>query len=305
MQFYGGTPRIAPIVAPASPVKLLFVTSVRDVGGDDSNGRIIRTAEGDRYMEGTVERTIHATRSGGPLHGILEVAGIVTDDLERDMQRLGDVFPVRPAQGRPWIHPLDLQTPDGGLVASPAFTHSIPSGFRSLPHSDVAGRTEQKRDWEEQVLALADRLGANVIVSDHLMMRIAHMIDESHGWFGRVLNIHPAITKPDHPCRFPGKTPTRDAIAQAAQRETFTGATLHIVDAEIDHGPILADIAATPVFASDTPMDLRYRNYQQGKLPLFIDGMRHYVRNILPHIDSLDLSAPLPPFRHVPVSAAA
>jgi hypothetical protein len=77
----------------------------------------------------------------------------------------------------------------------------------------------------------------------------------------------------------------------------MTGATLHIMDEEIDHGPALAYMAQTPVFPDDAPQELRYRNYQAGKLPLFIAGMRHYIERIYPHLDRLDLYS-LSPLDH-------
>jgi hypothetical protein len=290
IQLYGNPSASNSNGRPHEPVGIMFLTSVRDTGGDDLNGGTVKVSEGYRYMLGVVEHTINQTRRGNRLHGILRVAGIVTDDLPRDMRSLP--YPVRPESGKPWIHPLNLRTEEGELVAGQDFTHWVPSDFRSLPLDATDERAERKEAFEQRVLELARQHGADVIVSDHYMARIAYMINEAYGRYGRVLNIHPAITRPDHPCRFPGKTPTRDALTQARSGQpTYTGATLHLIDPEIDHGPIIADIAETPVTPTDQPMDLRYRNYQYGKLPLFIAGMRHYIRQIYPHLDQLDFSS--------------
>jgi folate-dependent phosphoribosylglycinamide formyltransferase PurN len=253
-------------------------------------------------MEGVLERTIRETRENGALHGILRVVGVVTDDLERDME--GSPYPVRPEPGKAWIHPMDLLTESEELVADKDFTHWLPSRFRALPSTDIDGRAREKEFFEREVLAIMRQRGADVIVSDHYMACIAYMINEKYGQFGRVLNIHPAITRPGHPCRFLGKSPTKDAIDQARTgKPTFTGATLHLVDAEIDHGPILADVAETEVLPEDVPQELRYRNYQQGKLPLFTAGMQHYVRHVYPHLGEIDLSA-LKPIDYVPADAS-
>ncbi|MFA6214597.1 MAG: hypothetical protein WC717_04950 [Candidatus Micrarchaeia archaeon] len=41
----------------------------------------------------------------------------------------------------------------------------------------------------------------------------------------------------------------------------FTGATVHEVDEEIDHGPVVAISRNTPIYVSDSVHDLRIRNY--------------------------------------------
>ena len=132
-------------------------------------------------------------------------------------------------------------------------------------------------------------VGASVVVSDHYMAKLEHFAN-GFGMFGRVLNIHPAITVKSHPYCFRGKTPTADAIARAhSESGVVTGATLHLINPTIDDGPPLAFTAGTPVFADDEPQWLRYRNYQAAKLPLFIAGMRHYVTLIFPHLGEIDL----------------
>ncbi len=281
-----GSPADYPAVSNGEPANLMFLTSVRDVGGDDHNGDMVRLRDGGRvYMEGIVERTIAETREGGALHGIARVVGIVTDDLPRDMRRLP--YPVRPVPDRLWIHPSHLRTEEGDLVASEDFTHWIPSRFRQLPQQAVDERSEQKEEFERSVLTVMRQRRADVLISDHYMARIAYMI--RNGLFGRILNIHPAITVPGHPYAFPGKTPTADAIARAQRQRTFTGATLHVIDELIDHGQPVAFAATTPVYASDRehPMDLRYRNYQGAKIPVFIEGIRWYLEHLFPRLPAL------------------
>jgi phosphoribosylglycinamide formyltransferase-1 len=48
---------------------------------------------------------------------------------------------------------------------------------------------------------------------------------------GRMLNIHPSLLP-----AFPGAHPERDALAWGAK---VTGVTVHLVDEEVDHGPIV------------------------------------------------------------------
>lgn len=301
IQFYGD--ESVSSVQPQKPVNIAFLTSVRDTGTCDRNGTMIQTAEGMRYMEGTIERTILESREGGALAGILRVVAIITDDREKDM-RVSD-YPLQPEAGRPWLHGQDLRNNDDSLVIHPDTTHWIPSDFRPKKQwRTVDEFNEKKKLFESRVLKIMDEKCADVLVSDHYMARIEYLINGTFKKFGRILNIHPAVTIPGHPFRFCGKTPTQDAIDQARSGvDTRTGATLHIVDEIIDHGPPLAYTVQTPVDGADEPQHLRYRNYQLGKLPLFIAGMRHYVENIFPHLDQIDLQS-LSPLSHVSVSAS-
>lgn len=64
---------------------------------------------------------------------------------------------------------------------------------------------------------------------------------------GRILNVHPALLP-----AFPGAHAIRDALAWGAQ---VTGVTVHVVDEEIDHGPIIRQ-EAVPVAPHDTERTL-------------------------------------------------
>jgi phosphoribosylglycinamide formyltransferase 1 len=54
---------------------------------------------------------------------------------------------------------------------------------------------------------------------------------------GRILNVHPSLLP-----AFPGAHAVRDALAWGAK---VTGCTVHLVDEEVDHGPIVAQEAVT------------------------------------------------------------
>lgn len=74
-------------------------------------------------------------------------------------------------------------------------------------------------------------------------------------WRGRIVNIHPALLP-----RFggPGMYGLRvhQAVLDAGERES--GATVHVVDDEYDHGPVLAQ-RTVPVEPDDTPESLASR----------------------------------------------
>jgi phosphoribosylglycinamide formyltransferase 1 len=67
---------------------------------------------------------------------------------------------------------------------------------------------------------------------------------------GRILNTHPALLP-----AFPGRHPVADALAHGVR---VTGATVHLVDAGVDTGPILAQ-RAVEVAPDDTEQRLHER----------------------------------------------
>ncbi|HEX9780069.1 MAG TPA: phosphoribosylglycinamide formyltransferase [bacterium] len=66
----------------------------------------------------------------------------------------------------------------------------------------------------------------------------------------RILNIHPALLP-----SFPGAHAVRDALEWGAK---VTGVTVHLVDEQVDHGPILLQ-EAVPVRSRDTEASLLRR----------------------------------------------
>lgn len=287
---YYGDSRFSPSVE-SRPLNVVFLTSIRDVGSCDRNGTMVETGNGLRYMEGVIERTVRETHLPGSLANRIRIVGVITDDTPKDTQNSS--YSALPESGRDWIYPFELSTAEGRLVRE--MTCNIPSSFRLLPLNALEERRQLKYKFEWAVLQKVRELGGDIIVSDHYMARLDHLWGNL-GFYGRVLNIHPAVTVEGHPFMFRGKTPTADAIARARSgTPTRTGATLHFVTETIDEGPPIAYIANTPVFADDEPQWLRHRNYTLGKLPLFILGLAHYARNLYPYLGLIDLSS-LKPF---------
>jgi phosphoribosylglycinamide formyltransferase 1 len=67
---------------------------------------------------------------------------------------------------------------------------------------------------------------------------------------GRILNVHPSLLP-----AFPGAHAVRDALAWGVK---VSGATVHLVDEEVDHGPIVVQ-EAVPVFPDDDEASLHRR----------------------------------------------
>jgi phosphoribosylglycinamide formyltransferase-1 len=69
-------------------------------------------------------------------------------------------------------------------------------------------------------------------------------------WAGRCINTHPALLP-----AFPGAHAVRDALAYGVR---ISGATVHFVDAGVDTGPIIAQVAV-PVTETDDEVSLHER----------------------------------------------
>ncbi|HEV3475275.1 MAG TPA: phosphoribosylglycinamide formyltransferase [Actinomycetota bacterium] len=69
-------------------------------------------------------------------------------------------------------------------------------------------------------------------------------------YWGRMLNVHPSLLP-----AFPGARAVRDALAWGAK---VTGCTVHLVDEEVDHGPIVAQ-EVVPILEDDDESSLHAR----------------------------------------------
>jgi phosphoribosylglycinamide formyltransferase 1 len=80
----------------------------------------------------------------------------------------------------------------------------------------------------------------------------------------RILNVHPSLLP-----AFPGARAVRDALAWGAK---VTGATVHLVDEEVDHGPIVLQ-EAVPILPGDDETSLHAR-IQEVEHRLFPQAVR-------------------------------
>ncbi|MBF6214833.1 phosphoribosylglycinamide formyltransferase [Nocardia puris] len=109
----------------------------------------------------------------------------------------------------------------------------------AIEHAEAAGvphflvRLKDFPDRAAWDVALADAVAAHepdLVVSAGFMKLLGPVFLERFG--GRIINTHPALLP-----SFPGAHGVRDALAYGVR---VTGSTVHLVDAGIDTGPILA-----------------------------------------------------------------
>ncbi len=211
----------------------------------------------------------------------LRIKGIIFDDNQnshKDTREMDD-YSFNPKAGQ-WIHGQDVRNHEGELLTG--LTYNIPSDFRTISSkTNPEFKNMRKASFENSVLEVYNQMGGDVLISDHLMMRLDSLLDANQMGVGKVLNIHPAITNPNSKFALRGKTPTQEAIDNAQRLGEFkTGGTFHFINKIIDDGPIIAEGNTTTVLPNHTAKELRYINYQKGKIPVFSEGIRHLVNQI-------------------------
>jgi phosphoribosylglycinamide formyltransferase-1 len=97
------------------------------------------------------------------------------------------------------------------------------------------------------VKMLQDREIALVCLAGYMRILAPEFV---RAFWGRTLNVHPALLP-----AFPGAHAVREALAWGVK---LTGCTVHLVDEEVDHGPILAQ-EAVPVLEDDDEASLHAR----------------------------------------------
>ena len=92
--------------------------------------------------------------------------------------------------------------------------------------------------WDRALAAELAAFEPDLVVSAGFMKIVGPAVLEAFG--GRLINTHPALLP-----SFPGAHAVRDALAAGVP---VTGATVHVVDAGVDTGPVLAqrEVAVLP-----------------------------------------------------------
>lgn len=128
-----------------------------------------------------------------------------------------------------------------------------------IPQYHLSGKTHPSSERLDQAIRdTLEKHGVNLVVLAGYM-KLLGPLTVSH-YRGRILNIHPALLP-----RFGGKGMHGDEVHKAVllgygdiSSDPVTGVTIHLVDEEYDHGPIIAQ-TAVPVLKDDSVESLRGR----------------------------------------------
>jgi phosphoribosylglycinamide formyltransferase-1 len=105
--------------------------------------------------------------------------------------------------------------------------------------------------YERALMALLDARRVRLVCLAGFMRILSPVF--VHHYRNRLLNIHPALLP-----AFPGAHAIRDALAWGTR---MTGVTVHLVDEQVDHGPILLQ-EAVRILPRDTEASLLRRVHQ-------------------------------------------
>ena len=127
------------------------------------------------------------------------------------------------------------------------------AGRHQIPTAVIPSKDFSTRDaFDAALMAEIDRHAPDLVVLAGFM-RILTQRCVAH-YAGRMLNIHPSLLP-----SFPGLATHRQALAAGVR---IHGATVHFVTADLDHGPIVAQVAVA-VQDDDTEQALSERVLQQ------------------------------------------
>ncbi len=137
-----------------------------------------------------------------------------------------------------------------------------------VPTAVVApGDFADRAAWDAALAAAIGVFSPDLVVSAGFMRILgAATLDR---WKDRVVNTHPALLP-----AFPGAHAVRDALAFGAR---VTGCTLHVVDAGVDTGPVIAQ-AAVAVEADDDETTLHER-IKVAERALLVDWVGRIARD--------------------------
>ena len=124
--------------------------------------------------------------------------------------------------------------------------HDVPVLVETLDTS--LPREERRREHELRITKQLDEVDVDLIVLSGYMRLLSPDFVEKY--FPKIINIHPSLLP-----AFPGKDAHTDVLASGVR---VSGCTVHVVDAGMDTGPILAQ-RRVPVFSTDTRSQLAKR----------------------------------------------
>lgn len=153
-----------------------------------------------------------------------------------NLQALMDDPVVGPAVGLVVSDRAEAKALDRARTAGLPAVHLDPSAYGSREAHDRA------------LLKLLEAERIDVVCLAGYMRLLTPPVVSSY--WGRMLNVHPSLLP-----AFAGAHAVRDALTWGVK---VTGCTVHLVDEEVDHGPVIAQ-AAVPVLEDDDEATLHAR----------------------------------------------
>jgi phosphoribosylglycinamide formyltransferase 1 len=141
---------------------------------------------------------------------------------------------------------------------------------RGLPTSVVPYRGVEPEVWSQRVTGVLLEAGAQLVVLAGFLAILPTSFLRT--WSGRVVNLHPSLL-PKHGGKGMYGAKVHEAVLAAGDLET--GATVHLVTEDVDHGPILLQ-ERVPVHSGDSPAVLRER-VRPAELQVLFEAIRRFA----------------------------
>ena len=173
---------------------------------------------------------------------------------------------VRAAQSEQWPARIAAVISNKEDAGGLAFAEANGIATAVVPSKEFASREE----FDATLRSVIDMYEPDLVVLAGFMRILTAPFVEHYA--GRMLNIHPSLLP-----HFPGLHTHRQALAAGHNRH---GATVHIVTAELDHGPVLGQ-AEVEVLPGDTEDTLAARVLQQEHI-LYPRVIRSFIEHGAP-----------------------
>lgn len=169
---------------------------------------------------------------------------------------------------------------DGVIAARPGIviTNNRDSGIfhwcldNDIPVRHISAKTHRGEDSADEAIAtVLQEAGTTLVACSGYMKKVGPQVLAAFP--GHVLNIHPALL-PAHGGKGMYGDHVHRAVLAAGERQS--GATVHVVTAGIDEGPIVLQ-RAVPVEPGDTLETLRAR-VQAVEPGLYIDAVGRFMK---------------------------
>lgn len=162
---------------------------------------------------------------------------------------------------------------DPGYGAKVVVVISDRPNVKALDRANTAGISAEVVDWSDYesrdqfslaICDIADRHKAQALILAGFMRVLAPVAIDRFP--NRIINIHPGLLP-----SFPGTNAVRESLSHGV---VITGVTVHFVDEQVDHGPIIYQ-EPVPVLADDDEGTLhaRIREVEHRVYPRVVDAL--------------------------------
>lgn len=145
--------------------------------------------------------------------------------------------------------PAEIALVVSNRAEAPGLQHARERGYRAIY---ISSKGREREEFDREVVGELRKAGVEIVCLAGFMRLLSPYFIREFPM--RILNIHPSLLP-----AFPGLHAQRQALEWGVK---VSGCTVHFVDEELDHGPIIVQ-RAVPVLDDDTEETLAARILEQ------------------------------------------